>query len=350
MPMVICNSLCRILFNILKFDTRKVILVAVVASICGSTLIADWQAIEYDSCRQYSVTHKDLIQENTTDSKEISHGAGIDQMHSSFVLPCTHLEMTREGLSFESRRKLQWEGNTTDLKNDDYPRIVCTHTKNLYPQCACSKYNDSSCIGFKITSAGSCFEFSMANSVSMENISYSAMHCDISGSSISLNINVINANTFTELEVDSFKESVLFVTKFMMSLSSFENITSDAHIQGDTSIILNDYSEDYDYGSTAVQFLLTRSEICMNHSGCHWNQFSSITKTDCFSCPPICHSVKQSLNFVQFSLGVTIFVLAIPISRVALMVLISNNLNKNEQVSFVPTYYWNNILEGGGGG
>ena len=66
---------------------------------------------------------------------------------------------------------------------------------------------------------------------------------------------------------------------------------------------------------------------------CYWNQHSRVTGEVCFECPPICRSEYKSLDFVQYCIGVAIFVLTIPISRVVLMVLISNSLSKEHQVS-----------------
>ena len=73
---------------------------------------------------------------------------------------------------------------------------------------------------------------------------------------------------------------------------------------------------------------------------CYWNQHSRVTGEVCFECPPICRSEYKSLDFIQYCIGVAIFVLTIPISRVVLMVLISNSLSKEDQVR---------ECEGGGG-
>ena len=73
---------------------------------------------------------------------------------------------------------------------------------------------------------------------------------------------------------------------------------------------------------------------------CYWNQHSRVTGEVCFECPPICRSEYKSLDFIQYCIGVAIFVLTIPISRVVLMVLISNSLSKEDQVRG---------CEGGGG-
>lgn len=66
--------------------------------------------------------------------------------------------------------------------------------------------------------------------------------------------------------------------------------------------------------------------------GCYWNQHSRVTGGVCFECPPICRSKFKSLDFFQYCVGVALFVLAIPISRIVLMVLISDSLSREDQV------------------
>ena len=66
--------------------------------------------------------------------------------------------------------------------------------------------------------------------------------------------------------------------------------------------------------------------------GCYWNQHSRVTGGVCYECPPICRSRFKSLDFFQYCVGVALFVLAIPISRIVLMVLISDSLSREDQV------------------
>ena len=75
------------------------------------------------------------------------------------------------------------------------------------------------------------------------------------------------------------------------------------------------------------------SELCLATDGCRWNQFSVLTNSLCTNCPAICRSVHKSLNIVQFSVGAALYVLAMPMSDICYLTIMSNNLRKNEQVN-----------------
>ena len=80
------------------------------------------------------------------------------------------------------------------------------------------------------------------------------------------------------------------------------------------------------------------SELCLATEGCHWNQFSVLTNSLCTNCPAICRSVHKSLNIVQFSVGAALYVLAVPISDICYLNIMTNNLRKNEQVNQINSY------------
>ena len=84
------------------------------------------------------------------------------------------------------------------------------------------------------------------------------------------------------------------------------------------------------YSQSALQLMY--STACENRRSCYWNQHSIITGQDCWECPPICRGVHRSLNFIQFCFGLTIFTLAIPISRVSVYLTLSNYVSKKVQV------------------
>ena len=69
---------------------------------------------------------------------------------------------------------------------------------------------------------------------------------------------------------------------------------------------------------------------------CHWIPRSIVTGTICADCPSICRGTNHILNFIQFTVGAFIFRITIPISRIAIMIVISDVISKNYQVGYLP--------------
>ena len=67
---------------------------------------------------------------------------------------------------------------------------------------------------------------------------------------------------------------------------------------------------------------------------CHWIPKSIVTGQFCEACPAICRGVSHTLNFIQFAIGAFIFRLTIPISRIAIMIVISDVVSKDYQVCY----------------
>ena len=65
---------------------------------------------------------------------------------------------------------------------------------------------------------------------------------------------------------------------------------------------------------------------------CHWIPNSKITNSHCDDCQPICRSEYQTLNFVQFCIGVFEFILTSPMSRIVSMIIISDIVVQDFQV------------------
>lgn len=72
---------------------------------------------------------------------------------------------------------------------------------------------------------------------------------------------------------------------------------------------------------------------------CHWIPRSIVTGTFCADCPSICRGTDHILNFIQFTIGAFIFRITIPISRIAIMIVISDVISKDYQVSYIPVFF-----------
>ena len=56
---------------------------------------------------------------------------------------------------------------------------------------------------------------------------------------------------------------------------------------------------------------------------CFWNPHSQVTGEYCAECLKVCRSVKKSLTFVQFSLGLVLFISTLPLVPVTFRILAS---------------------------
>ena len=65
---------------------------------------------------------------------------------------------------------------------------------------------------------------------------------------------------------------------------------------------------------------------------CFWNPKSHITGKLCANCYKVCRSKRMSLNFVQFCLGLTLYMVSIPLSTVCIIAILSNLTPLESQV------------------
>ena len=98
---------------------------------------------------------------------------------------------------------------------------------------------------------------------------------------------------------------------------------SDAQTQGAHHIVLSDV---YNAAMNVCESLGSSKYHC------HWIPKSTVTGTFCEACPSICRGISHTLNFVQFTVGAFIFRITIPISRIAIMIVISDVVSKDYQV------------------
>ena len=65
---------------------------------------------------------------------------------------------------------------------------------------------------------------------------------------------------------------------------------------------------------------------------CHWIPKSIVTGKLCVACPAICRGLGHTISFIQFTIGAIIFQISYPISRVAIVMVISDVVSKDYQV------------------
>ena len=310
-----------------------VAILSVIGSIIGATLIADWQSIGHDPCIKFSVFHNPEVEDNIT---SLLVDAGINPVTISpqdYRSSCTLLNINNSDFQSILRRANNQSQEQVQSQIKATSVLHCINTTNDDFDCLrCSSIgvnNSNACMTYRVNVNNSCYdlvsEVSPVEYSEQLNSNGSGIACNGLNNSLSLCINVQNVASFSSSQMEDFKDTVSIFTETVMRSGSDELFSAIAGIQ---TVNVEDHPE-----FRIKPELLDASDLCLSSpDNCYWNQFSPITQVDCFACPPICRSVKRSLNFVQFAIGVTIFVLVIPISRVVLMVLISDNLSPENQV------------------
>ena len=327
---VLCAFPYRVCLNTVKINNRVVAILSVIGSIIGATLIADWQSIGYDPCIKFSVFHNPEIEDNIT-SLLIDSSINPAMIAPQYNNNCTLVKVSDSSFqaTLEKFSKRQ-SHNQTHIEGDAL-HLQCSNVTDQELDClGCSTNNTSSCMTYRVNVNDSCYDLVSEEATEtmtseLHNSSGSGITCSALNKSMSVCITVQNVASFSASQVNDFKQAVSILTEAVMHSDGDELFSTIAGIQ---NVRVEDHPE-----FKIKPELLDASDLCLSSpDNCYWNQFSPITKVDCFACPPICRSVKRSLNFIQFAIGVTIFVLVIPISRVVLMVLISDNLSPENQV------------------
>ena len=322
---------CRVCLNTVKINNRIVAILSVVGSIIGAALIADWQSIGNDPCIKFSVFHNPEIEDNITSllvDTNISPAMTVPQYINN---SCTLINVNDSEFQARLEKISEHQSHEQTLAHNAALHLQCSNVTDEELDClGCSTNNASGCMTYRVNVNDSCYDLvseKMTEIMSSElhNSSGSGITCSALNNSMSVCITVQNVASFSVSQVKDFKQAVSILTEAVMHSDSDELFSTMADVQ---NVRVEDHPE-----FKIKPELLDASDLCLSSpDNCYWNQFSPITKVDCFACPPICRSVKQSLNFIQFAIGVTIFVLVIPISRVVLMVLISDNLSPENQV------------------
>lgn len=67
---------------------------------------------------------------------------------------------------------------------------------------------------------------------------------------------------------------------------------------------------------------------------CHWIPNSRVTHRHCNDCQPICRSTQNTLNFVQFIIGLAILFSTLSLMYTGVFLLLSDRVSKRFQVCF----------------
>ncbi len=263
-------------------------------------MLADWQAIPYDECTQYSLFHHPEIAHNLTQGpvtleKGVHTCKKMEHVEQTTAIP-DPLEMYVY-ISMASIHPLP----TVPQVPTRCHQVQECRTCNGYPQ------NSTLCLHFTANSSKLCLvkdELSFADSPSKNSMAY---QCGV-------------GNYLVLFCMDSSNELP----------STTEHIKALQEMIGSRLFTVHSQSlfvvERYTYQRAR--------ENCEGHRehSCHWIPDSLVTKKHCYDCQPICRSTERTLTFAQFCVGAAILMLSIPIGRESLTAVISDNATRALQV------------------
>lgn len=316
------SSVHRFGLHLLKVNARIMVIGGATASCIGLLVMMDWQSIGYDPCTQYSpYHHPELVNSTIPVGAEIHIVVQQESMCQELNLPSFVSVGDNTASQLEGTQVSVCQGNfhlgqvnrTLDLDCEIRSSDSCAHFS--------SRHSSSRCFSFQVLSGKLCLE-------AQDTGGYTNHSTLMSVSCVSPDHPFFLCATFS---MGSENSKILSMTMYafqeLKELVQTLTVAIAAHPR---------YSAQTRNSSVNTSEPGTPQERCeamaQSDYKCYWNQASKITHQECDHCPQICRSELKSLNFVQFCIGVLLFVVAIPLSRIALMVIISNNISREMQV------------------
>ena len=312
-----------------KINNRLLTIITLVISMIGGLLMADWQSIGSDPCLQYSVFHNPSIITSLPDDINDRRW----QVVSWQATECVYLDINDSAFQVEVEKLADAKMNSSvlDPVSVNERRLECNNLTTVgivdpCPGCSNDSAASAGCMSYAVNVNGSCLivESRLGVITDMFNSNSTSHNCNDIATPLSVCINIHNEELFSTEQMDNFEGTISMLNVIALNYprdvleSMFERFQSIDH---------NDHDIIPDHTVEPVSEILRARELCLHSPhNCYWNQFSPLTKVECFDCPPICRGVHKSLNFILFSIGVAISAFVVPITEVVWTVLITDNL------------------------
>ena len=315
--MIIYSSvyhICSFILQKVKASNQIIAFIGISMTVIGCILCADWQAIPYDPCTEYSPFHHPEITQNYS-NKQSLNGTSKSVYNNSTDRHLELIKPTAEGdqLHFHSDIEMKFkDGSTGKIKLPGDVKLTC----NLVDDCECSAQTwsvlDSMCLFYMYSEDdGGKIAFTESSLMSeSEHYPSKRFQCVTSPSilfqhPLSLCIHLYGAYFHSQTKKRSEKLS--------MTTGSIQSLQ-----------VLSNFSY-YTAKMNCIHANFT------NHH-CHWSPSSVVTKKECEDCQPICKSIEQSLTFVQYILGTTLSYSSVPVTWVPITVMASYQASMELQV------------------
>ena len=255
-----------------------------VMTMAALLIMTDWQAIPYDSCTELSIFHhpeladKYRLQLLTTSNDSATVESFGDCPEN--MIPETNISMRYHALYFSSGY-YHYTGNAL-------PSTECTMTAGC-PQCD----KDANCA--QMMDTGGCQIFDK-----MQATKLCATQCT----------SVAGAHSASSCFIVDTDDPV--------AMETVSSTLEEVHLQS-LRVVRDDVYE------LAVK-------ECESADQCHWVPHSLITHDVCDDCQPICRGVDHTLNFAQFTVGLTLLMCTMEVMYIGMFILLSDSVSKSYQV------------------
>ena len=293
---IFCNILHSIGLLYLKVNRFFLTLSGIMCTILGLLIMSDWQAISYDPCLGYSMYHHpELADIYKTELLEVPPRVNIHSL-------CLPQEARKSWLTGDFYVQSQFFKMNTVNKNA--LNCVLSNACNL-----CNSTEEDTCMHFVLTSDNRmCLNYNHLSNISK--LSPTEM---VSNASKPLH--------FCTITHHGSKSSSCFIEQepFLYQKKDIERLLAEVH------------KKCLQVMQSGVYEIAAKQ--CESADTCHWIPYSLITHEHCNDCQPICRSIDHTLNFFQFTGGISLFIATLPIMYTATMMLLSNSVTKNLQVA-----------------
>lgn len=259
-------------------------------TIASCVLMADWQAIPFDECTEYSpFHHPDMVDDYLVESSRQLNKRS--QCYQSAEVTSNFLE----SFELDSWSKLTLDsGYSVKFPLAGDIKYSCKSTDT----CLCNQHpTDKKLI---------CLQYA---------IRVNSEGCGI----LTERAQVYRGSTYSEAFVCS---SPISTFSFCVVLDTVPYQSQPVQIQALNRLPSEIYPK-------AMNMCL---EANVSSNDCYWSPQSIITGKRCEDCQPICRSISHSLTFVQFLLGSALLLVSIPVAWIPVAALISNRVPTTAQV------------------
>ena len=288
-------------------------------TVIGCILFADWQAIPYDPCTEYSPFHHPEITQNYSIKQSLNetsksvYNNSTDDRHLELIKPTAE----RAQLHFHSDIEMKFtDGSTVKIKLPGDVELTCNHVDD----CECHQHSaqawsvlNSICLFYSQDDGGR-IAFTESSLMSeSEHYPSKRFQCVTSPTILfqhPLSLCVHLYGTYFHSQTKKSSEKLSMTTGSIQSLQVLSNFSY------------------YTAKMNCIHANFT------NHH-CHWSPSSVITKKECEDCQPICKSIEQSLTFVQYVLGSTLIFSSLPVTWVPISVMASSQASMELQVATI---------------
>lgn len=278
----------------LKFNSCIITILGIAFSMIGLTIMADWQSIPHDMCTHYSLYHHPELATNYS-TQSLPVGLVNQQSIGCQIL---NVDSCASG-----RASLQKHSCIPNF----HPELITCQVAHSCAQCtdSLSVKNSPLCMFFTVSSQEVCFR-ELNTTMSSEQTGLSILCIGDQFQTCTRITDSTTRATENEIEMEMFRKHILPLV----------------HTQA-LQIV----------DSAVYEVAMNRCESFHNSEyHCHWIPNSEITRSHCDDCQPICRSEYGTLNFVQFCIGVFEFLLTISLSRIAVVMIISDIVVQDFQV------------------